>query len=342
MMFEVNMQKLITICIPSYNRPYTLKRLLQSIDADTGKFEILIAEDLSPRRAEIERVALEFKENFSGDLTFHANPTNLGFDRNLTQLLRMSSGKYTLFMGDDDWFIPGALDKLIQFLESNPDLGYVLKRHNLVKKNGQIESFRYFSGDQFFPAGPDAVLKSFRKSVFVSGFCIHTETAQKFITQRFDGSLLIQLYWLSQVVLEKPSAYFDTPITEQFEDEEVPWFGSSETEKGIYQPGSISVNNSLRFLESYNKVIHAIDERTPGLGHKIKKDMSKYFYPSLAIQRKNGLPTFIDYLMKLEKLGFGITIHYYIYATALLIFGKRVCDHIVISLKQTLGQTPQL
>lgn len=336
------MQKLITICIPAYNRPHTLERLLKSINSDTSKFDILICEDLSPRRLEIEQVANKFKEKFGEAIEYHSNEVNLGYDKNLSKLLSLSKGKFTLYMGDDDWFIPGALDELIAFLEANPDLGYVLKRHNLIKKNGKIETFRYFLGNQFFEAGPEAVIKLFRKSVFISGFCINTKAAQKYITSQFDGTLLIQLYWLSGVLLDKKSAYFDFPITEQYEEEEIPWFGSSETEKGIYQPGTISINNSIRFLESYNKIIYHINDITPGLGHSIKKDMSKYFYPSLSIQRKNGLPIFITYLMRLENLGFGITIHYYLYAVALTIFGKRACDFLIMSLKQAIGRTPQL
>ena len=43
---------------------------------------------------------------------YRENEKNLGYDGNLNQLVRTAQGKWLVFMGDDDEFIPGALDKL--------------------------------------------------------------------------------------------------------------------------------------------------------------------------------------------------------------------------------------
>ena len=49
--------KKLSICIPSYNRPDELLRLLTSIDAkDDNNIEIVIREDCSPKREEIRNV----------------------------------------------------------------------------------------------------------------------------------------------------------------------------------------------------------------------------------------------------------------------------------------------
>ena len=75
---------------------------------------------------------------------------------------------------------------------------------------------------------------------------------------------------------------------------------------------------------------------------KIKKDMSKYFYPSLAVHRNSGLMFFINYVKQLNKLGFNVTVYYYIYVVMLVIFGKDICDWGIFKIKKILGRTPVL
>ena len=70
--------------------------------------------------------------------------------------------------------------------------------------------------------------------------------------------------------------------------------------------------------------------------------MSKYFYPSLAIQREKGLEEFFRYVKELNKIGFNITIYYYIYLVSLTLFGKKICDSTIVLLKRLLGKTPRL
>ena len=70
--------------------------------------------------------------------------------------------------------------------------------------------------------------------------------------------------------------------------------------------------------------------------------MSKYFYPSLAIQREKGLKEFLRYVKELNKIGFNCTVYYYIYIVALIILGKNICDSTIVYLKKLLGKTPKL
>ena len=55
-------EKLFSICIPSYNRPAEIRRLLNSIDTThVDEVEIVICEDKSPKREEIRKQVLDFK-----------------------------------------------------------------------------------------------------------------------------------------------------------------------------------------------------------------------------------------------------------------------------------------
>jgi len=334
---------LISIAIPSYNRPLELYRFLVSIDStQSEKIEIIICEDKSPKRDEINSEVMKFISQTNYKVKYFENEINLGYDKNLKELISKSSGDFIVFMGDDDTFIPNALDRLITFLDSNRSLGYVLKSHQHIFKDGRIEKFRYFDGNQFFSAGEKTYIELFRKSVFISGFTINRKYIQNLLIDDFDGTLLFQLYLLAEVAMGYECAYFDTPLTQALE-EGVPFFGNSESEKGLYTPGTITIENSLNFLKGFFKITGYIDAKYHlSSTDKIKTDMSKYFYPSLAIQREKGLKEFFRYIKELNRLGFNITTYYYIYVVALVVLGKKNCDSVIVSLKKTLGKTPKL
>lgn len=337
------LNKTISICIPSYNRPKELYRLLKSIDSKKKeKFEIIICEDKSPKRDEVNAIVKKYISEVEYEVKYFENKINLGYDKNLKELISKSSGNFIVFMGDDDTFIPNAFDKLIVFLEDHNELGYILKSHQFVFKNGKVERFRYFDGNQFFNKGEDTYIELFRKSVFISGFTINRNYIQDLLIDDFDGALLFQLYILAEVALKHSCAYFDTPLTEG-KEEGVPFFGNSESEKELYTPGTITIENSINFLSGFFKITRFIDHKyNLESTQKIKVDMSKYFYPSLAIQREKGLKEFFRYVKELNKLGFNCTTYYYIYMIALTLFGKKACDWIIINLKKILGKTPKL
>ena len=52
-------RKLFSICIPSYNRPAEIRRLLDSIDTMyVDGIEIVICEDKAPKRLEVRKQGL--------------------------------------------------------------------------------------------------------------------------------------------------------------------------------------------------------------------------------------------------------------------------------------------
>ena len=335
----------ISICILSYNRPETLLRLLKTIDTTyKNDIEVVISDDFSPRREEIRKVVDIFSTKVSYSICLNLNEKNLGYDKNFNNLVKIARGRWLVFMGDDDEFVPHAFDKIFQFLKSNDNLGYVMKSHLLVHEDGQTEKFRYLKNTTFFDPGCDAYLKLFRRSVFIAGFMIRRDYAVPYVTDRFDGSMLMQLYMLAEVVLRYPSAYFDEPFTLQYASH-------SHNEKDVmydrtndkFIPRRPTIDISISFLKSFLEISKYID-RSHGIdfADSIRRDMSKYFYPNLAVHRSEGVIHFCRYVLALRKTGFDCTIFYYVYVLALLFLGKSNCDHIIFKLKNWFGYTPQL
>ena len=336
----------ISICILSYNRPETLTRLLHTIDVktDLSEIEIVICEDFSPRRNEISTAVEKFKTQTQIPVHYYENVKNLGYDGTFCELVKKARGQWLIFMGDDDEFVEGAFEKVRPFLKQNTQLGYVMKSHYLIHENQQKEVFKYFKKTIFFPPGEQTYISLFRRSVFIAGFMIKRELALKHLTDHFDGTMLIQLYLLGETVLKEPSAYLDIPLTQQYlSHEHNKKDVMFDRDKNEFIPRKPTLDISLKFLKSFSLITEYIDQKHKlNTTEKIKKDMSKYFYPSLAVHRNSGSVFFLKYVKELNKLGFNSSIYYYIYVILLLVLGKDICDWGIFKIKQFLGRTPAL
>ncbi len=334
----------ISICILSYNRPETLLRLLHTIDTNRkDEIELVICEDCSPRQQEIRKVVERFRAQQQYPVFYFENKKNLGYDGTLCELVKHANGTWLVFMGDDDEFVPGAFDKVLSFLDQHSELGYVMKSHYLIYDDQKKERFRYFRETEFFEPGIDAYIELFRKSVYIAGFVIRREYAAPYLTNRFDGTMLMQLYLLAEVVLRYPSAYFDEPFTQQYASHEHNVGDVMfDREKNKFVPRQPTLDISLNFLKSFSRITEYID-KTHQINStaRIRKDMSKYFYPSLAVHRDAGLRFFFNYVRELNKLGFNSSFYYYVYVILLALLGKRVCDWGIWHLKKLLGSTPR-
>lgn len=339
----MNERPFFSICIPSYNRPQKLRRLLQSIDYSGRDAEVVIAEDNSPLRAETRKVAEEFIDGAPYAARYIENEENLGFDKNLRELIKNSSGEYIIFMGDDDEFVKGALDKFGVFLGKNRDLSFVLRTYHGLHSDGDIELFKYFPSNKFFPKGVESYKTLFRKSVFISGLTFKREHILPYMVDNFDGTLLFQLYILAETTINHPSAFYEIPLTRQYIGEGIPFVGSAPCERGLFTPGVRTIESSINFMQGFFKITDFIDKKYAiDSSSYIKKDISKYSYPILAVQRDKKIKDFLIYAGKLINMGIANTVYFYIYALALVVLGKNVCDKFIRLIKIIHKKTPSL
>jgi len=337
---------LLSICIPAYNRPRQLQELLQSIDCDPSKLEIVICEDFSAARDAIRQSVESFKQRSRYKMLYFENAQNLGYDGNIRQLITHATGKYILYMGDDDRFIPNSLDQYLLFLAKHKEIKYVLRSYVVTHQDGVVEPFRYMAKSTHLPAGEDTVAWLFKRSVTICGFTIDREEALRHSTTEIDGTLLYQVYLMAEVCLEHSSIYCDIPVAEavqSFRDDK-PMFGSSEAEKSRYTPGSVSEDNSINFTKAYFEVSNYIDQRHgTRITALVQRSLSKYSYPFLSIQRKRGIRSFLQYADRLEQeCGFGVTHYFYIYKWSLVFLGEHCCDKVIRMIKRALPHTPNL
>jgi abequosyltransferase len=340
------MPPILSVCIPSYNRPRQLAELLASVDCNPDDIEIVICEDGAPKRAEVRDRVTWIQSESRFRILYHENEINLGFDGNLRRLVEKSAGEYILFMGDDDLFMPGMLEPYIAFLKQNRDTKYVLRSYLTIHPNGHTEHFRYLPKTSTLSAGEETVAWLFKRSVTICGFTIDRIEALKHATSDLDGTLLYQVYLMAQVCLEHESAYCDIPMAHAVQSfrEDKPMFGNSAAEKGRYTPGTVSHDNSINFSAAYFEVTRYLDQlHGTNLTARVRVDLSKYSYPFLSIQRKRGIRSFLQYVGRLEReLGFGCTLYFHVYKWALALLGERLCDRSIMLIKRLVGHTPHL
>lgn len=339
------MQNKLSICIPAYNRAAVLPELMDSIvNQDFDDFNIVICEDNSPERDKIRAIVHSYLLTYPGRIHYIENEKNLGYDANLRNLVANAQGEYCLFMGNDDLLCAGALQKVASALESHAHVGVIVRSY--ASFTGQPhnidQTFRYFPEQRLFPAGPDSVTTVFRRSVVISGMVIHTESARRLATDRFDGTLLYQVYLVANSVVERP-ALFLPDILILYRNGGIPDFGHADVERDKFVPAHQTPASSLQFIQGMLHIALCVEqERGIPVYRRIVADTSHYSYPILAIQSTQPVVVFFKYWFRLSRMGLGRYPLLHLYFLALLLFGKKRMDGLIVAIKQRVGHTPTL
>jgi len=100
---------LISVCIPTFNRPKSLLNCLNSLVLQTNKnFEVCISDNCSDK--DIKKLIKPFRKKLK--IKFNKNKKNLGFALNLLKVSNMATGKFVWFLGDDDLLVKDGIEKL--------------------------------------------------------------------------------------------------------------------------------------------------------------------------------------------------------------------------------------
>lgn len=115
------MEKVLSICIPTYNREKFLRNSLETLyrqfdDKNRKYVEILVSNNCSTDGT--HELVQEYISR-GMEITYLKNDENLGADGNFLQCIYKAKGKYVLLLGDDDLLLPGAVSTLIDILQED-------------------------------------------------------------------------------------------------------------------------------------------------------------------------------------------------------------------------------
>lgn len=124
---------LLSILIPTYNRKKELSRAIESIMGQNildhkllNNIEIIIQNNAS---TDGTYEFLESIKNTSSCLKIFHNTSNIQLYGNIYEIIKKASGKYVLYLTDDDYFLPQSLKKIVELLSST---NYDFIRLNLI------------------------------------------------------------------------------------------------------------------------------------------------------------------------------------------------------------------
>lgn len=174
---------LISIVIPTYNRPDHLERALESALRQTYEnIEIIVVDDGSELSLEV------FEEKYPS-VRFLKNSTNRGACYSRNRGLEIAKGDYINFLDDDDELFPEKIELQIDKFQKSEETNLGMVTCHLVDcRSGKEKAVRnevqgniykkMLSG--FAVAGTEAML--FKKSVFddIEGFDERLESSQEY------------------------------------------------------------------------------------------------------------------------------------------------------------------
>lgn len=163
-------ERVLSICIPTFNRAPFLRGAIQSIfrglPADLEQqVEVVVSDNCSTD--DTPRIINELVARHP-NLRAVRNPTNLGFDGNYRASVLAARGRFSMPLGDDDWFEDGGVARILGVLRANPSLAGITVLANGYSADGQLLSSATSPGTLTVVRGPREVF-AFRQLGFLFG-----------------------------------------------------------------------------------------------------------------------------------------------------------------------------
>jgi glycosyltransferase involved in cell wall biosynthesis len=133
------MTHLVTIAIPTYNRPQMLRRALAAVAAQTYPHLDVIVADNHSAGTEAAQVVGEFTAVIP-NLRYVRHERNIGAIENFFYLLSVAHGEYFMWLADDDEVSPNYVAALSELLDRDPGAASAAGHWQLMRSesDGQL------------------------------------------------------------------------------------------------------------------------------------------------------------------------------------------------------------
>ncbi|MEH2347704.1 MAG: glycosyltransferase family 2 protein [Nostoc sp.] len=143
-------QPLVSVIIPTYNRPEYLKQAIASAIQQTYQnIEIIISDNCS--EGNTQAIVASFADL---RIRFWRHEQNVGMLANQQHAFKMARGKYVASLHDDDMWNEDFLAKLVPPLEENPELiiafcdQYIIDANGIINHAGTEKNTRDYKRDK--------------------------------------------------------------------------------------------------------------------------------------------------------------------------------------------------
>lgn len=157
-MKQKNLNGMVSVGVPTYNRPDLLRRALEIITNQTySNLEIIVSDNASTD-LKVRQVVDEFASR-DPRITYYRQENNVGVLANADFVLRESQGEYFAWFSDDDWRSPEFIEILIEELENNREVNFAFCDYHEVYADGsRAEGYPSSHLEVFKPFGSQSRL----------------------------------------------------------------------------------------------------------------------------------------------------------------------------------------
>ena len=216
---------LLSIGIPTYNRADCLNKCLESIVSQfadpevSGRVEIVISDNDSSDNT--FALVQEFQKKYP-NIFYKKNPSNLGVDKNILQVVEMSRGRFVWLIGDDDALFPDAIKYMLQEIQKQK-FNYCIVNFWGYDNKLEHPALKYpnqgILKDEFFNELADCVRKFEHNADLVGFFCgLSVQIFNRSLWQslpdknNFIGTNAMHLYVLMTVMQNQSFALLAKPL----------------------------------------------------------------------------------------------------------------------------------
>jgi len=130
--------KLVSVIIPAYNHDQYILYTLNSLLSQTySNIEIIIINDHSTDTT--DKVVKEFiKQHQLNNIKYFVNPENMGISKTLNRGIEICTGEFVSFLASDDYYEIDKIEKQVEFLAKNKNVGLVFSDVNIVNNKGEF------------------------------------------------------------------------------------------------------------------------------------------------------------------------------------------------------------
>ncbi len=164
----MNHPPIVSICCITYNHELYIREAVDSflMQETNFKFEIVIGDDCSTDRT--SDILREYSELYPDKIRLLDNSKNLGSEINFVRTIKACKGKYIATCdGDDYWTDKRKIQKLVNYLEHNPNYVFISHSYKILKNNTILSQM-------------DNVHFSKEKQISINSYCspyiIHTSS----------------------------------------------------------------------------------------------------------------------------------------------------------------------
>ena len=193
---------LISICIPTYNQPDSVRNFLQLLEPQLSDAVEIVIQDDSPDNA-TERIVQAFAQRIPIRY-FHRKKE--GIDKAILSLTKEARGTYVWWFGDDV-VAPDGLKQVLQILTEHPDITFLYANSQEINKQELVFPHRE---SEFFSNRNEVIeyLTSFLG--FITATIFKREKALEALAEakQFVGTAWVNLFIILSVLSQDGSYYF--------------------------------------------------------------------------------------------------------------------------------------